>query len=238
MNRRKLFKTCSAIAAGMMIDSTLFSKLLAAEKELYKSYKKALLIKENGEPLKTSDLPPYTVLLFYYPFKSTPCYIINVGDKVESTTLKLNNDKDYQFKGGIGKDKSIVAYSAICPHQWNYPNKDFSLFNYYPPTEKSATTGKSGVIQCCAHMSVFDVKKGGQVIEGPAELPLAYIELVEENENIYATAVVGPNQFEEFLDMYKSDLIELYGGFDKATEMVEKSVVIEVSKYVKEQIKC
>lgn len=38
--------------------------------------------------------------------------------------------------------------------------------------------------------------------------------------------------------MYKSDLIDQYGGLEKAKEQLDKTVVMEVGKYVKEQIKC
>jgi hypothetical protein len=46
---------------------------------------------------------------------------------------------------------------------------------------------------------VYDINNGGQVLEGPAEYPLAAIELIEENDIIYATGVIGPDQFGEFL---------------------------------------
>ncbi|WP_297889167.1 Rieske 2Fe-2S domain-containing protein [Sulfurihydrogenibium sp.] len=238
MDRRKLIKSCSLVAVGSMFVPGFFDKVLAGEKEIYKKYNKTLLIKEDGTPITSKDIPDNTVLLFFYPYKSTPCYIINTGEEVKPTKVKLSDGKEYEFKGGIGNKKSIVAYSAICPHQWSYPTKDFSLINYYPSNQKSETTGKSGVIQCCAHISVFDVKNGGQVIEGPAELPLACVELLEEDGKIYATAVVGPNQFEEFFDMYKSDLIEQYGNIEKAKELLDKTVVMEVGKHVKEQIRC
>ena len=238
MNRRNLIKTCSLMAIGSMFSKGFFDSLLASEKESYKKYQKTLLVKEDSTPFMVKDIQPNTALLFYYPFRSTPCYIINTGEEVKPTKVKLSNGKEYDFKGGIGDKKSIVAYSAICPHQWSYPNKDFSLINYYPSNEKSQTTGKSGVIQCCAHMSVFDIKNGGQVLEGPAEVPLACIELTEEDGKIYATGVLGINQFEEFFDMYKSDLIDQYGSLEKAKEQLDKTVVMEVGKYVKEQIKC
>jgi len=238
MDRRTLLKTCSVVAIEMMVNPSIFNKLLAQEKELYKAYQKTMLVKENGQPFSTSDIQPNTALLFFYPYTSTPCYLINTGSEIKPAKIKLNNGKEYEFKGGIGKNKSIVAYSAICPHQWAYPTKDFSLINYYPPTEKSQATGKSGVIQCCAHMSVYDINNGGQVLEGPAEYPLAAIELIEENGIIYATGVIGPDQFGEFFDMYKSDLIAQYGNIRKAKETPDKTIVMEVGKYVKEQIKC
>jgi Rieske Fe-S protein len=238
MNRRKMIKSCSVVAIGSVFIPGFFKSLIAGEKETYKKYNKTLLIKEDGTPFTPNDIKDYTALLFYYPYRSTPCYIINTGEEIKPSKVKLSNNKEYEFKGGIGNKKSIVAYSAICPHQWSYPSKDFSLINYYPPDKKSETTGKSGIIQCCAHISAFDVKNGGQVIEGPAELPLACVELIEENGKIYATGILGIDQFEEFFDMYKSELIEQYGSIEKAKEILDKTPVMEVGKYVKEQIRC
>lgn len=238
MNRRDIIKTCSLFAIGSMFNLVKFEESLALEDGYFKEYKKTLLIKEDGSVLKESDLQPYTALLFFYPFKSTPCYIINTGQEVKPVDVKLSNGKTYRFSGGIGSNKSIVAYSAICSHQWNYPTKDFSLLNYYSPKEKSETTGRSGIIQCCAHISVFDPVNGGSVIEGPAEFPLAAVSLVMENENIYATGILGKDQFTEFFDMYKSDMIDQYGSIERAKEQMDKTVVMEVGRYVKEQIKC
>jgi hypothetical protein len=38
--------------------------------------------------------------------------------------------------------------------------------------------------------------------------------------------------------MYKSDLIAQYGNIRKAKETPDKTIVMEVGKYAKEQIKC
>ncbi|MCX7760157.1 MAG: Rieske 2Fe-2S domain-containing protein [Hydrogenothermaceae bacterium] len=240
MNRRDVIKSCSMFAVGTMFNLINFEDVLASDsdKGSYKVYKKTLLVKEDGTPLKESDIQPYTAFLFFYPFKSTPCYIINTGHEVKPVEVKLKDGKSYKFAGGIGSKKSIVAYSAICPHQWSYPTKDFSLLNYYSPTEKSETTGKSGVIQCCAHISVFDPTNGGTVLEGPAEFPLAAVVLQEENGNLYAVGILGKDQFNEFFDLYKSDMIEQFGSLEKAKEELDKTVVMEVGKHVKEQIKC
>lgn len=238
MNRRDVIKTCSLFAVGTMFNLIKFEEAIASESSLFKPYKKTLLVKEDGTPLKEADIKPNTALLFFYPFKSTPCYIINTGQEVKSVDIKLNDGTSYRFSGGVGSKKSIVAYSAICSHQWSYPTKDFSLLNYYPPKEKSQTTGRSGVIQCCAHISVFDPVKGGSVLEGPAEFPLAAVVLKEEGGNLYAVGIVGKDQFNEFFDLYKSDMIEQFGSVEKAKEEMDKTVVMEVGKHVKEQIKC
>ncbi len=238
MDRRSFIKSCSTIAVVSAIEPTFFSKLLAQENSYITQFKKALLIKENGEPIKEKDLQPFKQYIFFYPYKSTPCYIINLDTEIKPVEVKLVDGGSYKWNGGVGSKKSIVAYSAICSHQWMYPTKDFSMLNYYPPTEKSQTTEKSNIIQCCAHMSIFDPQKGCEVLEGPAPYPLASIVLTVEDDKIYANAVLGRHQFEEFFDLYKSDLIQQYGSINAAKELIEKATVMEVGSYVKEQIKC
>ncbi len=238
MDRRDFIKVCGAVAAAALADSKLFSQTLANQESFLKEYKKALLVKENGHPITYEDIKPYKQYLFFYPFASTPCYLIDLNEEVKGVELKLNDGGAYSWKGGIGKKKSIVAYSAICSHQWSYPTKDYSFINYYPPERISETTKRANIIQCCAHLSLFDPKVGGKVIEGPAEVPLASIALKEEEGKIYAIGVLGKDQFEQFFENYKADLRKEYGSTAKAKELVEKCILMEVEKYVKEIIRC
>ena len=238
MDRRKFIKSCTVIGAMSTINPGFFNQLFAQETNLVKKYNKALLIKEDGTPLKEEDIKPYNYYLFFYPFVSTPCYLINLDKEVPPCDVKLSDGSIYKFKGGVGLKKNIVAYSAICSHQWSYPTKDYAFINYYSPEQKSQTTNRSNVIQCCAHLSVFDPSQGGIVLEGPAPLPLANIILTFEDGKFYAEGVLGKDQFEEFFDNYKSDLREQYGTTKKAKSLVETATVMEVGKYVKEQIKC
>ena len=238
MDRRNFIKTCGAIAVASFLDTKFFSEALASQEGFLKLYSKAILLKEDGTPLTEKDIAPHREYIFFYPFASTPCYLINLVDEVKGAQLKLSDGQTYLWKGGVGSKKSIVAYSAICSHQWSYPTKDYAFINYYPPDKPSETTKKAGVIQCCAHLSVFDPRAGGKVIEGPAEVPLASILLEEEGGKLYAVGVLGKDQFDAFFENYKTDLRKEYGSTAKAKELVDKCVVMEVGKYVKEIIRC
>ena len=73
------------------------------------------------------------------------------------------------------------------------------------------------------------------MLEGPAEVPLACIELTEEDEKIYATEVLDINQFGEFFDMYKAELLMVlcYSMVsDKEAIMSETSFKINREKNV------
>ncbi len=235
MNRRDFIKVCSSVA---LISSSLLPSLLNAKETNFKAYKKAILVKRSGEPLKPEDIDPSKQYLFFYPYRATPCILINLGTEVPPQDIKLSDGTTYRWNGGVGPKKSIVAFCAICPHQFSYPNPDFSMINYYPPGVKSKLTKKDRIIQCCAHMSVFDPSKGGAVLEGPAEYPLTIIVLSYENGNLYALGTLGKEFYEDFFDIYKPDLRRLYKSTRKAKKLMDRCEVIEMEEYVNEVIRC
>lgn len=107
---------------------------------------RSLLVDENGNPIKASELEVNKMYLFNYPLVNTPNILINLGDengnpvKVEPLRIPLNMEplnepsyivggqtenlaehvpataQLYEFPGGVGPSQSIVAYSAICQH--------------------------------------------------------------------------------------------------------------------------
>lgn len=238
MDRRGFLKACSTVAVASMLDPSVFSNMLSAQEGMFKAYKKALLIKEDGSPLREEDLKPHNSYIFFYPYASTPCYLIDLGEEVKPVDVKLKDGKTYKWQGGVGSKKSIVAYSAICSHQWSYPTKQYSFINYYPPDKPSETTKKSGIIQCCAHLGVFDPKEGGKVVDGPPEVPLASVVIQEEGGKFYAIGILGVDQFNRFFETYRRELRQTYGSTAKAKELVDKCTVMEVSKYVGQVIHC
>lgn len=239
MDRRDFIKVCSTIAVASMVDASLYSKLLAAQDgSMIKTYKKALLVKEDGSPLREEDIKPHVNYIFFYPYASTPCYLINLNEEIKPVEIKLKDGNSYKWPGGIGSKKGIVAYSAICAHQWSYPTKEYSFINYYPPDTPSETTKKSGIIQCCAHLALYDPREGGKVIDGPAEVPLASVILQMEEDKIYAIGIVGVDQFDKFFDTYRADLRRQYGSMAKAKELMDKCVTMEVDKYVQAVVRC
>ncbi|WP_448587383.1 (2Fe-2S)-binding protein [Thermocrinis sp.] len=238
MDRRSFIKTCSTIAVASMVDASLFSELLSAQEGMFKAYRKALLIKEDGSPLSEADLKPHTAYIFFYPHVGTPCYIINLGEEVKPLELTLKDGKKYRWQGGVGSKKSIVAYSAICAHQWSYPTKKYSFINYYPPDKPSEISKKGGIIQCCAHLALYDPKEGAKVVDGPADFPLASVVIQEEGGRFYAVGILGVDQFDKFFETYRRELREAYGTTAKARELVDSCKVVEVSKYVGQVIYC
>ncbi len=218
MNRRDFLKTCGLM--GLLIEGKIAFSSSASEI----SFKGRVPLKrEDGRPFNIKDVKRYEPYIFFYPYTSTPCILVDVGKKAE---------------GGIGKGNSIVSFSLICSHQWAFPTPSETFITYYGPDETSLVD-RGNVIQCCVHMSVFDPLKGGEVIDGPADYPLARILLDTDREgNLYAVGVEGKDQFSEFFQANRSALKRLYGSLQRAKEIVKESRVMRLKYYTKEEIKC
>ena len=238
MERREFLKVCGSFASLTLLSSSFLRKSFALQNNKFKKYKKALLIKKDGNPIKPEDLEIGKQYIFFYPYISTPAFLINFGKEVRPIEVKLSDGSKYLWLGGVGPQKSIVAFCAICPHQLSYPTSEYSFINYYPPDKESRIVKRGNVIQCCAHLSVFDPEKGGIVLDGPAEYPLLTIVLSYEDGKLYAIGTLGKELFRDFFDAYRSDLKKMYKSFSKAKKKVDKAVVLEVEEYVKEIIYC
>ena len=235
MDRRGFIKVCASVAALSL--PPLFLKDIAIG-GTFKRYKKALLVDGEGKPLDPSRIEEGKEYIFFYPYRSTPCMLINTGKKVEPATLKLESGETYRWEGGVGPDKSIVAYVAICTHQLSFIRPDNTFINYYPPGTKSGIVKRDRVIQCCAHLSVFDPEKGASVIDGPAKDPLPAVVLSVEDDRMYAVGILGKDLFADFFDAYRSELKEIHGTFRKAKQKVERCEVVELNTYTKNLIRC
>ena len=237
MHRRGFLRLCTSIAAASLASPSLFKDLVRGSVE-FKPYRKAPLLKEDGTPLSPEEVSPEEQYIFFYPYRATPCLLINLGEKVDPVKLKLSDGTTYLWSGGVGPHRSIVAYSAICPHQLSYPTPEVSAVGYYPEGVLSKLLKRDKVIQCCAHLSVFDPARGGEVLEGPSPSPLTAIVLSYEGGVLYALGTVGRELFEEFFDVFKPDLRKLYRSTRRAKRLVEKCTVVKMEDYVREFIRC
>ena len=237
MHRRGFLRLCTSIAAASLASPSFFKDLVRGSVE-FKPYRKAPLFKEDGTPLTPSEVSPEEQYIFFYPYRATPCLLINLGEKVDPVKLKLSDGTTYLWSGGVGPHRSIVAYSAICPHQLSYPTPEVSAVGYYPEGVPSKLLKRDKVIQCCAHLSVFDPARGGEVLEGPSPSPLTAIVLSYEGGVLYALGTVGRELFEEFFDVFKPDLRKLYRSTRRAKKLVEKCTVVKMEDYVREFIRC
>ncbi len=154
MSRRRLLKTAGCAGAAALLAGSLAGKADAgiSGAKTYPQVKIANIRDiQAGRPVK-----------FDYPLTGRKNILVNLGCPVQ---------------GGIGPDKSIVAYSMFCSHlgcgvemQW-----------------------ESGMLVCECHQSIYDPGQSGKVIEGPApsNLPMVNLDIDSSTGDIYAVGVAG-----------------------------------------------
>ena len=239
MDRRNFLKIAAGGAVVAIAPSTITGKLYASEEALFQSYEKVQLVDNDGKPIKASSLKKETNYVFNYPFVGTPSILLDLGEKTaENITLKSEDGEEYLWKSGVGANRSIVAYSAICSHQLAHPTPDDSFLQYLPRGKKTMACKESGIMVCSSHLSAFDAKKGCKQIAGPAEQALASIVIeIDKDDNIWASAVLGPDKFHDYFKAFKPELKKYYGGKRKAKKRVkENALTVTLNEYTKEII--
>ncbi len=229
MERRGFIKFCAASVAGFRAGE------VPADARV-QPYARARLVDEKGAALRASSIPANRNLIFHYPYAATPCFLLNLGKPVKPAQLKTQSGEAYEWKGGIGAQRSVVAYSAICAHRLSYPTKDISFISYR--TERSARNRIANVIHCCSEHSQYDPAEGARVVAGPAPQPLAAIVLEwnEATDEIDAVGTLGGEMFREFFDKFGFKL-QMEHGAPRAT-VAGTCVVQELDNYCKQQVKC
>ncbi|HJW54699.1 MAG TPA: arsenate reductase (azurin) small subunit [Burkholderiaceae bacterium] len=111
---------------------------------------------------KAAGLPVNQPVQFTYPDASSPCYALRLGSPVPD---------------GVGPDKDIVAYSAMCTHM-GCP---------------VAYDGGTKVFKCGCHFSMFDPEDSGQMVCGQAteDLPRILLEYDAKSDALTAVGVDG-----------------------------------------------
>ncbi|HYD56016.1 MAG TPA: (2Fe-2S)-binding protein [Burkholderiales bacterium] len=231
MERRDFVKYCAASAAA----TTLPVIAADARPQLYG---RVQLVDEKGRPLAAKSLPANRNFIFHYPFESTPCFLLNLGRPAKaSAQLKTADNQPYEWKGGVGAQRSIVAYSAICAHKLTYPTKEISFISYR--AEKSVASKHASVIHCCSEHSQYDPADGGRVLAGPAPQPLAAILLEHDakTDQLFAVGTLGGEMFNQFFAKFEFRLAMEHNGQPRRA-VAGTSVVKELENYCKQQVKC
>jgi Rieske Fe-S protein len=210
--RRRFLKTLVFLGVAAAIGGAVpIVRYLIPPSAGLSGFPELLLVDSSGNPIKASSIPvnsPQT-FLFNYPLQNEPNFLINLGDEnnnpvpIPPTEVSVPADNStYQFPGGVGPNKSIVAYSAICEHLGcTYPE-----LHFYPPGYPPADTFNgpmTKVIHCSCHGSTYDPYKGGAVVTDPTRYPLPAVVLRWDpsTDRLYATKMVGPTIYSHSDDL-------------------------------------
>lgn len=239
MNRRNFLKVVAGATVVAVSPSLIRGNLYAADGSLYKAYEKVQLVDATGKPMKASLLEKEVSYIFNYPHASTPSLLVKLPKPTSKTVeLESENKEKYIWESGVGKDRTIVAYSAICAHQLTHPTPNDSFFAYVPTNKKTMAYEKSGVIVCSSHLSAYDAAAGAKVLGGAATQPLASIVLeVAPDDTIWAVGVLGPDKFQDYFKEFKPELKQFYNGPAEAKKLVSISAkTVKLTEYSKEII--
>jgi len=238
MDRRGFFRVVGGTLLVAANPALIGGVLRAETGELLKAYERVQLVDAQGKALHYGSLKKETPYLFFYPYASTPTFLLRTRTKTDKNVKLVAEDgTEYIWKGGVGKESDLVAYSAICPHQLTHPTPSDSFITYVPKGKKSMACKCDGeIIVCSSHLSAYDVKRGAEVKGGPAPQPLASIVLeVDGDGTIYATAVLGPEKFHDYFRSFKPELKDIYGNIRKAKKQVKQKATVQLlSEYSKE----
>lgn len=247
MQRRDFLKTVAGAGMIAVAPSLITTPLRAEDGTLYTTYKKVQLVDADGKPILASKLTKEENYVFNYPHAGTTCMLISLPKATDKkVTLKSEDGEQYTWNGGVGKERNIVAYSSICPHQLTHINKGDTFISYTKSGEKTMACTKEmpcsktgSVIVCGSHLSAYDPYKGCKVLGGPAPQPLASIVLEHhDDDTLWAVGVLGQDKFHEFFKAFKPELKEQYGGKRKAKKKVKDTAqVLALSEFTKDIIK-
>ena len=204
--RRKFIKICvvgaspcAALAAVPAPAGPPISSLPLVSRQ----YNRVKLVDNEGKAIKAKSLKAHHNYVFNYPYASTPCFLLNLDTPLsDKVSLTSETGGHYEWPGGVGAAKSIVAYSAICAHKLAYPTSQISFISYRANPSKASARGR--VISCCADKSVYDPFIGAKVMSGPAPQPLASVLLEHEakTDELYAVGIFGGEKFNDFFQKY------------------------------------
>jgi len=199
--RRRALMRQAACVAGAWAASGALPAVAAGEVQ---HYPRSMLVDVHGNPWSARQLKPAEPFLFNYPYTASPVFLIAFEREVPATELVTKDKQRYAAPAGVGPNRSIVAFSAICAHKLMYPTTAISFIGL-----RDGQRGEPAhVIHCCGDNSRYDPLHGGRVIDGPAPQPLAAVLLEWDaaSDRLYAAGTRGGEMFDAFFEKYAMKL--------------------------------
>ncbi|MES2940060.1 MAG: (2Fe-2S)-binding protein [Pseudomonadota bacterium] len=235
MDRRGFIESCGIQAAACLPVLAAAPALGADAKP--KAYARALLVDEQGQPLRASALKARTNYVFHYPYEATPVFLLDLGKPAAAQTLSTRNREAYAWPGGVGTRRSVVAFSAICAHQLVYPTREVSFISFRKTRAQRGV--QDNLIHCCAEHSQYDPARGAEVLSGPAPQPLCAVLLAHDTKGDTLTAygTLGGELFDAFFQKYEMKL-SLDVGPKAKNAVSGHAVVRELDKFCRNAVQC
>ena len=241
-SRRSFVKLCASTVAMVSANPNLLAQTSGG----LRNYRRARLVDVDNRPVTAEHLQVGENYLFHYPYIATPCFLLNLGrPTARDTLLKTEDGKSYRWQGGVGPDRSIVAFSAICAHKMSYPADEVSFINYRHHavsflSKDNASMQRSQVIYCCSERSVYDPLQGGRVLGGPAPQPLAAVllEYDRRDGSLYATGVYGGEMFDQFFQKFFFRLTLEFKTQNVRQQVTNTALVMPLTQYCHNQVLC
>jgi Rieske Fe-S protein len=230
--RRRDLMRQAACVAGAWTAAGVLPVVTAGEVQ---RHPRSLLVDSRGSPWLASQLKQGEAFLFNYPYTVSPVFLIAFEREVKPVELATEDKQRYAAPAGVGPNKSVVAYSAICAHKLMYPTTALSFIGL-----RSGGRGEPAhVIHCCGDNSRYDPLQGARVIAGPAPQPLAAVLLEWDagSDQLHAVGTRGGEMFDAFFDKYAMKL-ELETGSSLRKPSGATVVVRPAASYSKQWRSC
>ncbi|MBF2761318.1 MAG: hypothetical protein ISN28_13840 [Ectothiorhodospiraceae bacterium AqS1] len=245
VKRRRFVGLCGSAALTTVANPALLAAA-AAEAGRVRFYEKSRLVDAQGEPIDEDRLEQGRSHIFHYPYASTPCFLLKLDRPAPGPIDLLTEDgTPYRWPGGVGSDRSVVAFAAICAHRMSHPARDVSFIDYRPEAlhfvDRSGDARKEkGLIFCCSERSVYDPALGAKVLAGPARQPLAAIVLAIDPDTgaLEAQGTIGGEMYDDFFERFGFRLAMEHAGGDIKRPTGETSTVIDIERYSKVLMRC
>jgi arsenite oxidase small subunit len=222
MDRRAFVRNCS-IGAGLLAGGALSLPATAA----LQKYGRVRLLDSEGKPLKADAV------------EAGAQFLINLGRPAEGRkTLKTVSGGRYDWPGGVGPQRSLVAYSAICAHKMTHPTPAVTHISFRPA--RTDTEPAAGVISCCSENSRYDPATGAAVLDGPADQPLAAIILEHDrsSDGLYAVGTLGGEMFQRFFKTFGARLSLQYPNGNATRPLTGEARVQRLEEFCGNVVTC
>jgi len=242
VQRRSFVKLCASLAAAV----SARPGVLAQEQGAVRHFNRVKLVDADGRAVSPAALAVGENYVFHYPYVSTPCFLLSVGRPVPGgQILETESGRPYEWRGGVGPDQSVVAFSAICSHKMTHPSPSVSFINYrHEATAFEASDGerarRAHIIYCCSEKSVYDVTRGCRVLGGPAPQPLAAVllEYDPQERALHAAGTYGGELFEPFFEKFRERLQLEYLITDVRERVSGSSTVEPLEEFSRRRVLC